>query len=310
MNLFNQFHLIKKVALVVKNFKNILSSVVLISIFKTSLSFGFAASCDCEGEKGYIWVNDRDRNPRDGGCVGPGAYVIESTFISQDSKVCGSAVIKGRTVINGASIITGEARVSSSDIYNGAYLDKGVYDSTEVNGAGAVKSIKINHAAQSILELTNVGGTLNDTVFGYGIYSSSSSSADGKEIDCEHYKKREVLWEDGYCRVVIKERKVWESVKYGDCKLKVIYNYATDVIGDSGRVLESRKSARYGDEIDFKRLDLNNYQVNNIDDYNFFLAKKSPYESIRSSAIGSYKTDRNAFSDYWENLETLVKNCH
>ncbi|HAZ14929.1 MAG: hypothetical protein A2X86_21365 [Bdellovibrionales bacterium GWA2_49_15] len=86
--------------------------LALVAVMFCHLS-AFADSSDlCPGEEGTYYINDRHRNPKDGGFVSDSADIEnESVFIGKTAAVCGSAIISGRARITGNAIISGEAVV-------------------------------------------------------------------------------------------------------------------------------------------------------------------------------------------------------
>ena len=66
----------------------------------------------CPDEEGNYYINDRNRNPQDGGFVSNSADIEnESVFIGKSAAVCGSAIISGLARITGSAIVNGEAMV-------------------------------------------------------------------------------------------------------------------------------------------------------------------------------------------------------
>ncbi|MBT65004.1 MAG: hypothetical protein CML13_17535 [Puniceicoccaceae bacterium] len=68
-----------------------------------------------ETQEVYVWINNRDRNPTEGGLVSLGAYVDEHVFIAPTAKVLDSAYIDGSSIrIYGNAVVRGEASVSGT----------------------------------------------------------------------------------------------------------------------------------------------------------------------------------------------------
>lgn len=86
--------------------------VGLVALMFCHLS-AYADSSDlCPDEEGTYYINDRNRNPKDGGFVSDSADIEDETvFIGKTAAVCGSAIISGRARITGNAIVSGEAIV-------------------------------------------------------------------------------------------------------------------------------------------------------------------------------------------------------
>lgn len=78
-----------------------------------------AGDCDCGGQQGYEWTNNRHKNPSKGGCVSHGAYMDESVFLARTAKVCGDNIISGNAKIVGNAIIYGTAEINGKNIFIG-----------------------------------------------------------------------------------------------------------------------------------------------------------------------------------------------
>lgn len=83
-------------------------------------TFSFAKDCDCNGDDGFEWTNNRYKNPSKGGCVSNGAYIDERVFIARTAMVCGDNFIEGEDIkIIGNALLTGTAEISGSNIMIG-----------------------------------------------------------------------------------------------------------------------------------------------------------------------------------------------
>ena len=86
-----------------------------LAIALSSFSLFAATSNLCPNEEGSYYVNDRNRNPVDGGFVSNSADIEDETvFIGKTAAVCGSAIISEYARITGNAIISGEAMVRNS----------------------------------------------------------------------------------------------------------------------------------------------------------------------------------------------------
>lgn len=105
--------------------------IVLITIFSSFSIFANTTSPKCPGENGEVWVNDRHRNPRDGGFVGDGTDVAESVFIAKSAAICGSASVQdkariyGNAVIKNYAYISGEAKIFGNAIIKDSAIIEG-----------------------------------------------------------------------------------------------------------------------------------------------------------------------------------------
>jgi carbonic anhydrase/acetyltransferase-like protein (isoleucine patch superfamily) len=94
-------------------------------------AFAQTTSPKCPGEKGSMFVNNRDRNPKEGGFVGHGTDVSESAFVAPSAAVCGSAIvsnsarISGEAVVRGDAEVRGRARVFGNAIVEGSAVVEG-----------------------------------------------------------------------------------------------------------------------------------------------------------------------------------------
>ena len=94
----------------------IFGSILLILFAGNS----YAKACDCNGETGKKWTNDRYRNPSVGGCVSDGAFVDERVFIAANAKVCGSSYVSGAKIkVIGNGLIGEYAIVEGNNILIG-----------------------------------------------------------------------------------------------------------------------------------------------------------------------------------------------
>ncbi len=111
-----------------------------------------------EGEDGYYFTNDRDRNPTQGGFVsyeadvqegtdvfiGPNAVILGSSSIQGRARIYGNAVVKDAEVIDRAKVY-GDARVignvfvsGEAKIYGNAYVHTNEDDELSVSGQAKI----------------------------------------------------------------------------------------------------------------------------------------------------------------------------
>lgn len=283
---------------------------LILSLLTLMVMTPYSFACDCDGEAGQRWINDRNRNPITGGCVGDGVYVSESTFIAKDSKVCGGARVKGRSLIVGNSTVTGTTRLNGTEVFNGAYLTSGSYGNEEVDGAQMKTTVtkenlrrKIDSSFAKLKKLTS--GVLKSTVYGKGRFSSSTGGRFGR-IDCEDYSGTYI--EEGYCRIKVEELKKFNDIGLSSCQLRFRYHYARKVYGRVG-LLDTQKTDVYGMTMDFQTMKWGDYEIHEYEGKNY-LKHYVTGDRVKESLIGLIRTKDYYVSQYWQYLEDIATSCN
>ncbi|MDH5547273.1 MAG: hypothetical protein OEZ43_16935 [Gammaproteobacteria bacterium] len=96
-----------------------------------------ASSPLCPDEKGYIFTNYQDENPREGGFVSNSADVDVSARIAATAAVCGSASVLDDARIYGNAVISGEAIISdNARVYGNARVQDNAHIKDDANISG------------------------------------------------------------------------------------------------------------------------------------------------------------------------------
>ena len=147
-------------------------------------------STACPGETGYIYTNDRNRNPREGGFVSDSAHVEDSVFIAKTAAICGSASILDKARIYGNAVISDEAEISGyARVFGNARVSgtAQVGDKAKVSGYAIVKGNAIIDGKAWIRGYKKI----NSGQFSEGTFSTDKPKSLVKKV---RKQKKELMW--------------------------------------------------------------------------------------------------------------------
>jgi hypothetical protein len=146
---------------ILKNIKtgmtmNHLKLTLFIIIAFSSFQGGAVTSKACPGDDGYLFTNNRDKNPIAGGFVSNGADVSESSFVAPTAAVCGSALVRssrllGKTRVKGNAYVENSVLMGEVIIEGEAYVNKSTlrgYHHLKSGNHEGVKAYKPQNSSQ------------------------------------------------------------------------------------------------------------------------------------------------------------------
>jgi carbonic anhydrase/acetyltransferase-like protein (isoleucine patch superfamily) len=118
-------------------------AMTLIVGFSSLSEAANETSSKCPGETGYNYVNNRRRNPTDGGFVSNKAYVEDgdSIFIAKTAAICGSSKVTESAKIFGTATIRDASVFGHAEVFGDARIEDGaeVTDNAKVSENAVVR---------------------------------------------------------------------------------------------------------------------------------------------------------------------------
>ncbi|GLS83425.1 hypothetical protein [Paraferrimonas haliotis] len=258
----------------------LLLMVMLLALANTAQA---ATSASCPGEEGYIYTNNRDRNPAPGGFVGHGAFVGERVFIAPTAAVCQSATVEGYARIQGNAIIRGNASVADKARISGNAVIEG---DAIVEGNARVSGDALVTGDALLSGNVNVRGysSLNSGRHTSGVIASQQPNQQAQQRQLardgakamaqlpgllEKYFSYRINWTTSPEHLDVNMRHYARSMIYsGDisnCKMKVNYSYSHETSFYSFNLdqnITDRTSRSSEGTLDFSRANVVFYQDN------------------------------------------------